>query len=153
MIFLLSVQIHVWKILPLKSNIQTKGRLNTVQIVDCFIACQKSISNLCHQFSLCTTLNSKPMRIYTSYIFLYVIKSNPSLVKVSGTHKVLNKFLFFFLILKIHYYICTSIENDHLGDWSPQKDFCCLLMFQQPVRSPSSESSVPFSQLKIEKLL
>ena len=35
------------------------------------------------------------MRIYTSYIFLYVIKSNPSLVKVSGTHKVLNKLLFF----------------------------------------------------------
>ena len=33
------------------------------------------------------------------------------------------------------------IENDHLGDWSPEKDCCWRLTFPQPVRRPSSESS------------
>ena len=40
------------------------------------------------------------------------------------------------------------IEKDHLGDWSPEKDCCWRLMFRQPVRRPSSESSDQFSQLK-----
>ena len=34
----------------------------------------------------------------------------------------------------------TLIENDHLGDWSPEKDCCIRLTFRQPVRKPSSES-------------
>ena len=33
------------------------------------------------------------------------------------------------------------IENDHLGDWSPEKDCCWRPMFRQTVRKPSSESS------------
>ena len=45
----------------------------------------------------------------------------------------------------------TSIEKDHLGDQSPEKDFCWQLTFQQPVQKPSSESSDSFSQLKIQK--
>ena len=32
------------------------------------------------------------------------------------------------------------IEKDHLGDWSPQKDCCLWVPFQQPVLKPSSES-------------
>ena len=35
---------------------------------------------------------------------------------------------------------CTLIEKDHLGDWSPEKDYCLWLTFRQPVRKPSSES-------------
>ena len=45
----------------------------------------------------------------------------------------------------------TLIEKDHLGYWSPEKDCCLWLMFQQPMRKsesslltlkmPSSESS------------
>ena len=35
----------------------------------------------------------------------------------------------------------TLIEDDHLGDWSPEKDCCWQLMFRQPVRKPSSASS------------
>ena len=31
-------------------------------------------------------------------------------------------------------------ENDHLDDWSPEKDSCWRLRFRQPVRKPSSES-------------
>ena len=45
----------------------------------------------------------------------------------------------------------TSIEKDHLGDWSPEKDCCYWLTFRQPVRKPSSESSGSVSQLKIQK--
>lgn len=41
---------------------------------------------------------------------------------------------------------CSSIEKDHLGDRSPEKDFCWQLTFQQPVQKPSSESSDSFSQ-------
>ena len=33
----------------------------------------------------------------------------------------------------------TLIENDHLGDWSPEKDNCCRLTFRQPVRKLSSD--------------
>ena len=39
----------------------------------------------------------------------------------------------------------TLIENDHLGDWSPEKDCCLRLTFRQPVRKPS-ESSDSLSQ-------
>ena len=28
------------------------------------------------------------------------------------------------------------IENDHLDDWSPEKDCCWPLTFRQPVRKP-----------------
>ena len=38
----------------------------------------------------------------------------------------------------------TKIEiksEDHVGDWSPEKDCCWRLTIQQPVRKPSSESS------------
>ena len=35
----------------------------------------------------------------------------------------------------------TLIENDHLGDWRPEKDCCCRLTLRQPVRKPSTESS------------
>ena len=28
------------------------------------------------------------------------------------------------------------IENDHLGDWSPEKDCCWRLTFRQPVGKP-----------------
>ena len=34
----------------------------------------------------------------------------------------------------------TLIENDHLGDWSPEKDCCWRLTFLQPVQKPSSEA-------------
>ena len=47
------------------------------------------------------------------------------------------------------YIINTLIEKDHLGDWSPEKD-CCLRLFRQPVRKPSSESTDSLSQLKIQ---
>jgi len=33
------------------------------------------------------------------------------------------------------------IENDQLGDWSPETDCCWRVMFRQAVRKPSSESS------------
>ena len=33
----------------------------------------------------------------------------------------------------------TLIEKDHLGDWSPERDCCLRLTFQQPVRTPSSQ--------------
>ena len=46
------------------------------------------------------------------------------------------------LLLKIFF---SSIENDHLGDWSPEKDFWWRLTFRQPVWKPSSESSRQFS--------
>ena len=51
---------------------------------------------------------------------------------------------------------CTLIEKDHLGDWSPEKDYCLWLTFRQPVRNPSSESlsdSLIFSQLKHQQKL
>ena len=31
------------------------------------------------------------------------------------------------------------IDNDHLGDWSPEKDNCWRLTFRQPVRKLSSD--------------
>ena len=34
------------------------------------------------------------------------------------------------------YNIVTLIKKDHLGDWSPEKDCCLRLTFQQPVRKP-----------------
>ena len=37
----------------------------------------------------------------------------------------------------------TLIENDHLGNWSPEKDCRWQLMFQ-PVQKPSSESRMGF---------
>ena len=41
----------------------------------------------------------------------------------------------------LYYYSwSTLIEKDHLGDWSPEKDCCLWLTFQQPVQKPSSES-------------
>ena len=42
------------------------------------------------------------------------------------------------------------IEKDHLCDCSPEKDCCLRLMFRQPVRKLSSDSSDTFSQLKIQ---
>ena len=33
----------------------------------------------------------------------------------------------------------TLIKNDHLGDWSPEKDCGWRLTFRQPLRKPSSE--------------
>ena len=39
----------------------------------------------------------------------------------------------------------SSIENDHLGDWSPEKHFWWRLTCRQPVWKPSSESSWQFS--------
>ena len=33
------------------------------------------------------------------------------------------------------------IENNHQGDWRPEKDCCWLLTFRQPVRKPFSESN------------
>ena len=38
--------------------------------------------------------------------------------------------------------IYALIENDHLGDCSPEKDCCWLLTFRQPVQKPSSDSSL-----------
>ena len=35
----------------------------------------------------------------------------------------------------------TLIENDHQGDWRPEKDCCCRLTLRQPVRKLSTESS------------
>ena len=37
---------------------------------------------------------------------------------------------------------CSLIEKDRLGYWSPEKDCCWWRTFRQPVRKPSSESSV-----------
>ena len=33
-------------------------------------------------------------------------------------------------------------ENDHLGDWIPEKDCCLRLTFRQPVQKSSSELSL-----------
>ena len=41
--------------------------------------------------------------------------------------------------LSVYYFIL--IENDNLGDWSPEKDCFWWLTFRQPVRKPSSEST------------
>ena len=35
----------------------------------------------------------------------------------------------------------TSIENDHLFDWSPEEDCCRRLTFRQPVPKPSLASA------------
>ena len=51
----------------------------------------------------------------------------------------------------VNEFLDTSIEKDHVGDWSPGKDCCYWLTFRQPVRKPSSESSGSVSQLKIQK--
>ena len=34
----------------------------------------------------------------------------------------------------------TLIENDHLVDWSPEKDCCWQLTFQKPLQKPFEES-------------
>ena len=52
-----------------------------------------------------------------------------------------------------HYYNYSLIENDHLGDWSPEKDCCWRLTFRQPVRKPCSESSDVQSQVIDFRLL
>ena len=38
--------------------------------------------------------------------------------------------------------IYALIENDHLGDWSPEMDCCWQMTLSQHVRKPSSESSL-----------
>ena len=35
----------------------------------------------------------------------------------------------------------SSIESDHVFDWSPEKDCCLRLRSRQTARKPSSESS------------
>ena len=47
----------------------------------------------------------------------------------------------------------SLIENDHLGEWSPENDCCWRLKFRQPVWKPSSEPSGSLSHLKIQKTL
>jgi len=41
---------------------------------------------------------------------------------------------------RLNSFLCTLIENDHLGEWSPEKDCCLRLTFRQPVRKPSEPS-------------
>ena len=53
---------------------------------------------------------------------------------------------------------CTLIENDHLGDWSPEKDCCWKLTFQQPFnklcrKHLQSQFSVENSKLPVSMLL
>ena len=48
-------------------------------------------------------------------------------------------FDFLFLETQIEQYSFTLIENDHLGDWSPENGCCWRLAFRQPVPKPSSE--------------
>ena len=48
-------------------------------------------------------------------------------------------------------YLLSLIENDHLGDWSPEKDCCWQLTFQQPLGKPSSfDSKDGFCTLVVE---
>ena len=65
------------------------------------------------------------MRGVTALVRYNVIDSLPKLKNKRLKHKIL-------------------IENDHLGDWSAEKDCGWRLSFRQPVRKPSSESSDSF---------
>ena len=58
--------------------------------------------------------------------------------------------VFFFLptsTSKLSVYYFMLIENDHLCDWSPEKDCFWRLTFRQPVRKPSSESTLNTAQV------